>query len=87
MKKMFNVKNMIETLVNYSGEQSEMDKIWETFYHMTSLGFLGRNDWIRFYEKCKGWYIAEEGSRIFVKDSEKDDSIVYEYTAESWFKA
>ena len=31
MKKLLNLKNMKETIVNYSSDQKEFDKIWDTF--------------------------------------------------------
>lgn len=54
MKKALNVKNMKETLVNYSGEQKELDKIWNTFWEMACLGFINQDEWKRFFDTCKG---------------------------------
>ena len=38
--KALNLKNMKETIVNYSGDQKEFDKIWDGFYHR--MGVHGR---------------------------------------------
>ena len=40
MKKLLNLKNMKETIVNYSGDQKEFDKIWDAFYQMACIGFI-----------------------------------------------
>lgn len=40
MKKLLNLKNMKETIVNYSGDQKEFDKIWDAFYEMACVGFI-----------------------------------------------
>lgn len=85
MKKALNIKNMKETLVNYSGEQSEFEKIWDNFYQMVCLGFIDRDAWKKFYEQCKGWYITEDQSEV--RDSEHDDVLIWQYTAERFYTA
>lgn len=58
MKKTKNLtlKNMKETLVNYSDNQEELDKIWNGFYLMAYLGFINENTWRKFSEQSKEWY-------------------------------
>lgn len=89
MKKELNLKNMKETIVNYSVYQEEFDKIWDTFYQMYCLGFIDQDTWKKFYEKCAGWYIDEEN--VCVRDSqhctEGMDSIIWKYTADTEYKA
>ena len=40
MKKLLNLKNMKETIVNYSSDQKEFDKIWDALYEMACIGFI-----------------------------------------------
>lgn len=83
--KNLNLKNMKETLVNYSECQSEFDRIWRTFYEMVCLDFISQDTWKKFYEQCKGWYVDEENTEI--RDSEQDDKIIWKYNAETLFHA
>lgn len=81
--KNLNLKNMKETIVNYSGDQKEFDKIWDTFYNMTCIGFISQETWKKFDEQTKGWYIDEENACI----CEGTDTIIWEYTPEKEYKA
>ena len=83
--KNLNLKNMKETLINYSGCQSEFDKIWDAFYEMSCVGFIDQNTWRKFYDQCKGWYVSEDEAEI--RDSEREDKLVWKYTSESEYKA
>lgn len=83
MKKALNVKNMKETLINYSGIQDEMERIWNTCWQMATLGFISQDEWKKFFDCCKGWYIEDDQ----VKDSENDDAVVWTYNAESEYRA
>lgn len=89
MKKALNMKNMKETIVNYSGDQKEFDKIWDTFYQMACLDFIDQDTWRKFYDQCASWYIDEENA--CVRDSrqctEEIDSIVWKYTPDKEYKA
>lgn len=87
--KSLNLKNMKETLVNYSGDQVEFSKIWDMFYQMTFIGFISFETWVNFSEQCRGWYYDEEGNCI--RDErhcqEGVDSIVWKYTPNSRYRA
>lgn len=85
MKKALNVKNMKETLVNYSGEQKELDKIWNTFWEMACLGFINQDEWKRFFDTCKGQYVTEDTAEV--RDSENDDALVWAYNPETVYRA
>lgn len=86
--KMLNLKNMKETIVNYSGDQKEFDKIWDSFYQMSFLGFISYETWQKFSDHCAGWYIDEENA--CVRDErhsfEGIDSIVWQYTADAEYQ-
>ena len=47
--KALNLKNMKETIVNYSGNQEEFNKIWDTFYQMSCIGFISQDTWRKFF--------------------------------------
>ena len=83
--KNLNLKNMKETLVNYSECQSEFDRILHAFYYMVFLGFISQDTWRKFYDQCKGWYVDEENTEI--RDSEHDDKIIWKYNAETLYHA
>lgn len=51
--KLLNLKNMKETIVNYSGDQKEFDKIWDAFYQMACIGFISQDTWIKFFDSGK----------------------------------
>lgn len=87
--KALNLKNMKETLVNYSAGQEEFDKIWDTFYQMAVLGFISRDTWGKFSDQCAGWYVDEENACIRDERNcpEGVDFIVWEYTPYAEYKA
>ena len=80
-----NVKNMKETLVNYSGMQSELEKIWNTFYEMACLGFISDDAWDKFSAQCHGWYVTDDGSEV--RDSAHDDKVIWAYTPHAEYQA
>ncbi len=83
--KALNIKNMKETLINYSGEQKEMDKIWDGFYQMACIGFISQDTWRKFFEQCKGWYVTEDQSEV--RDGEHDGKVIWKYTSEAEYRA
>ena len=87
--KALNLKNMKETLVNYSGNNEEFNKIWGTFYQMHCIGFISRGTWEKFFDQCRGWYVDEENA--CVRDEcycpEGVDSLVWAYTPDAEYKA
>ncbi len=85
--KALNLKNMKETLVNYSADQAELEKIWDGLHQMACMGFITQDTWRKFYEECKGWYIATEEDEIRVRDSEQEDAIIWTYTADAEYRA
>ena len=85
MKKALNLKNMKETLVNYSGCEEEFEKIWNTFYEMVKMDFIDRDLWVKFYEQCKGWYITKDQGEV--RDMDHDDKLIWRYTSEEFYRA
>lgn len=87
--KALNLKNMKETIVNYSGCQKEFDKIWDAFYQMACIGFISQDTWGKFSKQCHGWYVDEEGAciRDGCQFSEGVDLIVWKYTSDAEYRA
>lgn len=83
--KALNLKNMKETLVNYSGDQKELEKIWDGLHQMACLGFITQDTWRKFYEECKGWFVTTDGAEV--RDSEQGDAVIWTYTGEAQYKA
>ena len=87
--KELNLKNMKETLVNYSRDQEEFSKIWDGFYQMAYLGFISRETWMKFARQCHGWYYDEycDCIRDELHCPEGGDSIVWKYTPDAKYRA
>ena len=87
--KSLNLKNMKETLVNYSWDQEEFSKIWDVFYQMSVLGFISKETWKKFWEQCRGWYYDEYCNCIRDERNcqEGVDSIVWKYTLDAEYRA
>lgn len=87
--KALNLKNMKETLVNYSGSTKEFDKIWDNFYQMACMDFISQETWNKFFDQCAGWYIDEENQRVMDDRHcpEGVDSVVWVYTPDAEYRA
>ena len=87
--KALNLKNMKETLVNYSGDQEEFSKIWDMFYDLACMRFISCKTWYKFVDQCRGWYYDEYDDCI--RDErhcqEGVDSIVWKYTPDAEYRA
>lgn len=87
MKKALNLKNMKETIVNYSADQKEFDKIWDTFSEMACIGFIDQDTWKKFIDQCAGWYIDEVNQCVRDEPHVGISKIVWKYTSEAEYKA
>ena len=87
--KALNLKNMKETLVNYSVDQEKFSEIWYVFYQMVCLGFISWGTWKKFSNECRGWYYDEYDDCI--RDErhcqEGVDNIVWKYTPDAEYRA
>ena len=83
--KALNLKNMKETYINFTGTKEDMELVWKNFYQLECMGFISRELWIKFAEQCKGWYITEDQSEV--RDSTRDDELVWRYTSDEWYTA
>lgn len=87
--KALNLKNMKETIVNFSGDQKDFDKIWDAFYQMACIGFIEQEVWKSFFDQCAGWYVDEENACVRDERNSPNgvDSIVWEHTPDAEYKA
>lgn len=70
--KALNVKNMKETLVNYSaGCYEDYEKMWNTFREMRMMGFISTEVWNKFFDQTKSWTIVDG----ILYDTEKEKMI------------
>jgi len=68
MKKTLTLKNMVETYVNYTADQREMDKLWDAYYQMYCVGFIDAVTWDKFSNLCHGWFFDEDCCAMFAAD-------------------
>lgn len=85
--KSFNIKNMKEALVNFSGDQKAFAGIYTGFLRMARMGFISEETWEKFRDEVAGWYIWEDGKRVCMRDARQDDGIIWEYTPDELYKA
>lgn len=87
--KTLNLKNMKETIVNYSCDREEFDKIWDSFYQMAFLGFISQDTWRKFCDQCGGWYVDEQSTcvRDDRHQSNGVDTVVWAYTPDAEYRA
>ena len=81
--KALNLKNMKETLINYSGFQNEMNKIWDIFHQMACMDFISHETWMKFFDECSGWVINGDN----VIDTKRDNKVIWVYNPETTYKA
>lgn len=82
--KFLNLKNMKETIVNYSGDQKEFDKIWDAFYQMACIGFISQDTWIKFFDQCAGWYVDEENAKTTRYYTPEQDGLAQPWEGVVW---
>ena len=70
-KSVMSFKSMVETYVNF--ELSE--DTWNMFYQMAAHDLISSETWNKFFIKCKGWVISDNGDSVI--DSDNNDMIVY----------
>lgn len=76
MNKALNIKNMKETLVNYSGgNREEYNRIWGTFRDMANLGFISSDSWNKFFNQTESWIITDDD---YLLDT-KTEKIIFDF--------
>ena len=69
---MMSVKRMIDLYVEYGLDE----RTWDMLREMSLHGLISRDNWIKFFETCKGWYFNEETNTI---DDSETGKTVYVY--------
>lgn len=70
-KSVMSVKSMIETYVYF---ELSVDT-WNMFHQMVSHNLISFETWNKFFMKCKGWTMSDNGDAVI--DSDNNDMIVY----------
>lgn len=70
-KSVMSVNSMIETYVNF--ELSE--DTWNMFLQMANHDLISYETWTKFFMKCKGWVLSDDGAAVI--DFDNNDMIVY----------
>lgn len=71
---MMSVKKMIDLYITY--ELSETT--WDMMREMALHGLISRDNWCKFFDKCKGWTFDEndenvidwDGKILYIRDAE-----------------
>ena len=69
---MMSVKKMVDLYVEYGVSEDT----WKMMYEMTCHNLISRDNWTKFFNKCKGWYLNEETNTI---DDSETGKTVYVY--------
>ena len=59
-KSVMSVEAMVDMYVTYGLE----DETWDMMYHMVNHGLISRENWLKFFEKCKSWEFDDSGNNI-----------------------
>ena len=86
-KKTLTVKHMKETLVNYSANQKDFDRVYGTFYEMAFMGFISDSAWKKFNDEVKGWHVIDKDSRLEVRDAANGDALVHDMNSGRYYFA
>ena len=70
-KSVMSVESMIETYVKF--ELSE--DTWNMFLQMANHDLISYETWTKFFMKCKGWVLSNDGDAVI--DFDNNDMIVY----------
>lgn len=55
MNKAMNLKNMKETYLNSDCDHD----VWTAFYTLHCAGMIDRDTWVKFFDTCQGWTLAD----------------------------
>ena len=70
---MMSVKKMIQLYIDYDiGENT-----WKMLYNMMCHGLISRDNWTKFYDTCKGWYLSDDRKAVY--DSDDNDKLIFVY--------
>ena len=65
------VKRMVDLYLNYGLDNDTWSMLWE----MANHGLISRENWIKFFEKCKDWEMDDDGNAVINGNGE----VLYRY--------
>lgn len=65
-----NLKNMVKTYLDYQLDED----VFNTFWHMASIGFIPPKTWKAFSEKVDGWRMSPDLETV--RDANRSDAVV-----------
>lgn len=74
---MMSVKKMVELYVAYDLSEDT----WKMLYNMSNHGLISRDNWSKFFDKCKGWTMSEDGQSIL----DEDERTIYKRDSQGFF--
>lgn len=74
--KYVSVKAMKEAYVNYTGDQEEMNKLYDSLYTVACAGLIDSSVWEKFSEDVAGWYYDDELCAVV---DDRTDEVVWLY--------
>lgn len=78
---MMSVKKMIELYVNYGLDQDT----WDMLYKMRCHDLISYDNWVKFYETCKGWEFNPDDNGLTIIDTDKDNKVVYKQDKDGFY--
>lgn len=81
--KCVSVKTMKEAYVNYTGDQEEMNKLYDALHVVACAGLIDSGVWAKFSEDVAGWYYDAELCGIV----DEKDEVVWLYNPYKEYKA
>lgn len=82
--KYVSVKAMKEAYVNYTGDQEEMNKLYDSLHVVACAGLIGSNVWAKFSEDVAGWYYDDEFGAVV---DDRTDEVIWCYNPHKEYKA
>lgn len=73
--KYISVKAMKEAYVNYTGDQEEMNKLYDSFHTLACAGLIESRVWAKFSDDVAGWYYDE----LFAVVDDRTDEVIWRY--------
>ena len=74
--KYVSVKALKEAYVNYTGDQEEMNKLYDAIYTVACAGLIDSNVWKKFNEDVAGWFYDDELGAVV---DDRTDKVIWFY--------
>lgn len=74
--KAVSVKAMKCAYVNYTGDQEEMNKLYDALHVVACAGLIDSGAWAKFSEDVAGWYYDDELCAVV---DDRTDELIWRY--------